>query len=190
MTTAQTDDQLLAALALGELAALDGLYERYARTAYSLAYRIVGERGAAEDVVQDAFLSVWRQAKSYRRERGNPRTWLMAIVHHRAIDRLRASASSGVTIPLDQLPDGPAETPGVWQQVWTGLRGDAVRSAIETLPPEQKKSIELAYFSGYTHVEIAELMGVPLGTVKGRLRHGLHKLKAFLEGPGMEMSGT
>jgi RNA polymerase sigma-70 factor (ECF subfamily) len=183
-----SDDQLLAALAQSELRALDALYDRYARPAYSLAYRIVGERGAAEDVVQDAFLSAWRQAKSFKRERGSPRTWFMSIVHHRAIDRLRASASSADTIPLDDLPDAPTDAPGVWQQVWTSLRGDIVRRALELLPPEQKKSIELAYFSGYTQTEIAELMGVPLGTVKGRMRMGLQKLRAALEGPEMGLT--
>jgi RNA polymerase sigma-70 factor (ECF subfamily) len=185
-----TDEQLMAALAQSDLHALDSLYDRYAKPAFALAYRIVGERGAAEDVVQDAFLSAWRQAKSYKRERGSPRTWLMAIVHHRGIDRLRASASSGGTISLDELPDGPAEAPGVWQQVWASLRGDAVRHALDRLPPEQKKSIELAYFSGYTQTEIAELMGVPLGTVKGRMRMGLMKLRASLEAPELGLSGA
>jgi RNA polymerase sigma-70 factor, ECF subfamily len=183
-----SDDQLLAALAQSELRALDVLYDRYARPAYSLAYRIVGERGAAEDVVQDAFLSAWRQAKSFKRERGSPRTWFMSIVHHRAIDRLRASASSAGTIPLDDLPDAPTDAPGVWQQVWTSLRGDIVRRALDLLPPEQKKSIELAYFSGYSQTEIAELMGVPLGTVKGRMRMGLQKLRAALERPEMGLT--
>lgn len=185
-----TDDQLMGALAQSELRALDALYDRYARPAFSLAYRIVGERGAAEDVVQDAFLSAWRQAKSFKRERGSPRTWLMSIVHHRAIDRLRASASSAGTIPLDDLPDAPADAPGVWQQVWTTLRGDVVRRALDMLPPEQKKSIELAYFSGYTQTEIADLMGVPLGTVKGRMRMGLQKLRAALERPELGLTSS
>jgi RNA polymerase sigma-70 factor (ECF subfamily) len=184
------DQQLMAALARSDLRALEALYDRYARPAYALAYRIVGDRGGAEDVVQDAFLSAWRQAKSYRKERGSPRTWLMAIVHHRAIDRIRASAASATTLSLEELPDGPTEAPGVWQQVWAGLRGDAVRRALEQLPPEQKKSLELAYFSGYTQTEIAELMGVPLGTVKGRMRMGLQKLRAWLESPELGLSGT
>ena len=190
MTGDAGDQQLMAALARSDLRALEALYDRYARPAYALAYRIVGDRGGAEDVVQDAFLSAWRQAKSYRKERGSPRTWLMAIVHHRAIDRIRASAASATTLSLEELPDGPTEAPGVWQQVWAGLRGDAVRRALEQLPPEQKKSLELAYFSGYTQTEIAELMGVPLGTVKGRMRMGLQKLRAWLESPELGLSGT
>ena len=184
------DDQLIAALADADLSALDALYDRYSKVAYSLAYRILGERGAAEDVVQDAFLSVWRQAKSYLRERGSARTWLMSIVHHRAIDKLRGGANSSASVPMDEVPEIAVETPGIWQQVWSNLRGELVRGALERLPVEQKKSIELAYFSGYTHVEIAELMGVPLGTVKGRMRIGLQKLKALLERPEVGVSGT
>jgi RNA polymerase sigma-70 factor (ECF subfamily) len=187
----QSDDEtLIAAAAAADIGALEQLYERYGRVAFSLAYRVVGDRGTAEDVVQDAFLSVWRQAKSYRRERGSPRTWLMSIVHHRSIDRLRSNASGGAVVPFDLVPEDYAEAPGVWQQVWAEVRGETVRKALERLPSEQKKSIELAYFSGYTQSEIAALMGVPLGTVKGRMRIGLQKLKAMLEGPEVGVSGA
>jgi len=188
----RTDDQLLAALAQRDLGALEELYDRYSKVAYSLAYRIVGDRGNAEDVVQDAFLSVWRQAATYKRERGAARTWLMSIVHHRSIDRLRSGASSSNAIPYDELPESREETtkPSIWQQAWNNVRGDIVRRALERLPVEQKKSIELAYFSGYTQAEIAELMGVPLGTVKGRMRIGLQKLRAMLEGLEIGASST
>jgi RNA polymerase sigma-70 factor (ECF subfamily) len=188
--TQTEDDGLIEAVAHADLGALESLYDAYGKIAFSLAYRIVGDRGAAEDVVQDAFLSVWRQAKSYRRDRGSARTWLMSIVHHRSIDRLRASASGGTTVPIEQVPEDYAEAPGVWQQVWAGLRGETVRNALNKLPIEQKKSIELAYFSGYTQTEIAALMGVPLGTVKGRMRIGLQKLRTMLEGPEVEVSGA
>jgi len=184
------DDQLVEALARQDLGALETLYDRYGKVAFSLAYRIVGERGAAEDVVQDAFLSVWRQAKSYKRDRGSPKTWLMAIVHHRSIDKLRAHASAGSTVPIDDVHNELGEAPGVWQQVWSTMRGDSVRDALEKLPLEQKKSIELAYFSGYSQSEIAELMDVPLGTVKGRMRIGLQKLKALLERRELGVSGA
>jgi RNA polymerase sigma-70 factor, ECF subfamily len=184
------DDQLISALARQDLGALETLYDRYGKVAFSLAYRVVGERGAAEDVVQEAFLSVWRQASSYKRERGSPKTWLMAIVHHRSIDKLRAHASGGATVPLDEVPEDHGEAPGVWQQVWADMRGETVRQALERLPVEQKKSIELAYFSGYSQSQIAQLMGVPLGTVKGRMRIGLQKLKAMLERPELGVSGA
>lgn len=178
----RSDDQVLSALAQRDLSALEELYERYSKVAYSLAYRIVGDRGMAEDVVQDAFLSVWRQAGTYRRERGAPRTWLLSIVHHRSIDRIRSSAAPSTTIPYEDLPEDREElgSPSIWQQTWNNVRGDIVRRALARLPVEQKKSIELAYFSGYTQSEIAELMGVPLGTVKGRMRIGLQKLRSML----------
>jgi RNA polymerase sigma-70 factor, ECF subfamily len=188
----RTDDQLLAALAQRDLNALEELYDRYSKVAYSLAYRIVGDRGNAEDVVQDAFLSVWRQAGTYKRDRGAARTWLMSIVHHRSIDRLRSGASSSNTMPYDELPESSEETtkPSIWQLAWNNVRGDMIRRALERLPVEQKKSIELAYFSGYTQAEIAELMGVPLGTVKGRMRIGLQKLRTMLEGLEIGASST
>jgi RNA polymerase sigma-70 factor (ECF subfamily) len=188
----RTDAQVLSALAARDMAALEELYDRYGKVAYSLAYRIVGDRGIAEDVVQDAFLSVWRQAGTYRRERGAARTWLMSIVHHRSIDRLRSSSSSSTMIPYEELPEDSEEQarPSIWQQAWNNVRGDIVRRALERLPVEQKKSIELAYFSGYTQTEIAELMGVPLGTVKGRMRIGLQKLRAMLEGLEIGASST
>ncbi len=187
--SSRADEQILAALAQRDLSALEELYDRYSRVAYSLAYRIVGDRGTAEDVVQDAFLSVWRQAASFKRERGSARTWLMSIVHHRSIDRLRSGAAAANTIPFDELPEtAENEKPSIWQQAWNNVRSDVVRKALERLPAEQRKSIELAYFSGYTQSEIAALMGVPLGTVKGRMRIGLQKLRALLE--GLEIGAT
>ncbi len=184
------DDVLIAALAGNELGALDVLYDRYHRLAFSMAYRVLGDRIAAEDVVQDAFLSVWRQARSFRPERGSARTWLMSVVHHRSIDKLRSQANMPSIVPLDIVEQRESDVPGPWAQVWSSLSGDAVRRALEQLPSEQKKSIELAFFSGYTHVEIAGLMGVPLGTVKGRMRMGLHKLKAMLDGPEAGVRGV
>ncbi len=191
-SSGRTDEQILAALAQRELSALEELYDRYSKVAYSLAYRIVGDRGTAEDVVQDAFLSVWRQAATYKAERGKARTWLLSIVHHRSIDRLRSGASPSVTIPYDELPESSEDSdkPSIWQQAWNNVRGDMVRRALERLPVEQKKSIELAYFSGYTQSEIAELMGVPLGTVKGRMRIGLQKLRSMLDGLEIGASST
>jgi len=184
------DDRLIGALARQDVGALESLYDRYGKVAYSLAYRIVGERGVAEDVVQDAFLSVWRQAKSYRPDRGSAKTWLMAIVRNRSIDKLRSHASGSNAVSIDEVPEDFNAEPGPWQQVWNDLRGASVRDALERLPVDQKKSIELAYFSGYSQSEIAELMGVPLGTVKGRMRIGLQKLKSMLETPELGVSGA
>jgi RNA polymerase sigma-70 factor (ECF subfamily) len=186
----RTDEELIAALAGRELSALDALYDRYHRVAFSMAYRVLGDRGTAEDVVQDAFLSVWRQAKSFRRERGSARTWLMSIVHHRSIDKLRSHANSPNLVPIDEAQERESESTGTWQTVWSTLTGETVRGALSRLPTDQRKSIELAFFSGYTHVEIASLMNVPLGTVKGRMRMGLQKLKALLEGPEAGVTGA
>jgi RNA polymerase sigma-70 factor (ECF subfamily) len=184
------DESLIAALAGNELDALDVLYDRYHRVAFSMAYRVLGDRLAAEDVVQDAFLSVWRQARSFRADRGSARTWLMSIVHHRAIDKLRSHANMPNFVPLEIVQQRESDAPGTWAQVWSSLSGDVVRGALEQLPAEQKKSIELAFFSGYTHVEIAGLMGVPLGTVKGRMRIGLQKLKSMLDRPEAGVTGA
>ncbi len=186
----QTDEQLVAALGRQDLSALESLYDRYHKVAYSLAYRILGDTGSAEDVVQDAFLSVWRHAASYQSVRGSARSWLLSIIRNRSIDRLRSSAAEKRAMSTEEAPERDAEAPGIWHQVWSNLRGDLIRTGLDQLPPDQKKSIELAYFSGYTHVEISELMDVPLGTVKGRLRMGLHKLKAFLERPEVGVSIT
>ena len=186
----RTDEELIAAIAERELNALDALYDRYHRVAFSMAYRVLGDRGTAEDVVQDAFLSVWRQAKSFRRERGSARTWLMSIVHHRSIDKLRSHANAPNLVPIDEAQERESESPGTWQTVWSTLTGETVRGALSRLPTDQRKSIELAFFSGYTHVEIASLMNVPLGTVKGRMRMGLQKLKALLERPEAGVTGA
>jgi RNA polymerase sigma-70 factor, ECF subfamily len=174
------DDALMAALAERDLAALGDLYDRYGRLAYALAYRILGESEAAEDVVQDAFISAWRGAASYRRERGNPRGWLLSIVHHRAVDVLRRKTTFRPA-PLEMAEQRPAEEDTA-AMAERNVQQQTVRRALQTLPDAQRRTIELAYFGGYTHVELAELMGVPLGTVKGRMRIGLQKMRRALEG--------
>jgi len=173
------DDALLAALAARDLGALATLYYRYGRLAYSLAYRILGEGEAAEDVVQDAFLSAWRGAGSYRRDRGNPRAWLMSIVHHRAVDVLRRKTTFRPA-PLEAAAERASDDDTA-EAATRNVEHQTVRAALEGLPQAQRRTIELAYFGGYTHVELAELMGVPLGTVKGRMRIGLQKLRRALE---------
>ncbi len=181
MTTERgpSDEALVAALAASDIAALAALYDRYGRLAYALAYRILGESESAQDVVHDAFLSAWRGARSYRRERGNARGWLLSIVHHRAVDLLRRKTAFRPA-PLDAAEIRPAEEDTA-EMAERNVAGEGVRRALETLPPAQRRTIELAYFGGYTHVELAELLGVPLGTVKGRMRIGLQKLRRALE---------
>ena len=169
----------------GDADAFATLYDRHSRAAFSLAYRMMGERQAAEDLAQDAFLKAWRGAGSYRAERGSVRTWILSIVHNRGIDQLRSHASRRrtqdkieATTPLSQPSEAFAET-------WRNSQRDQVREAMGTLPSEQLKILELAYFSGYTHVEISELLGLPLGTVKGRMRLGLKKIRDFFESRGV-----
>ena len=167
-------------LARGDLGALDRLYEQYGAMAFSIAYRITGDRSAAEDVVQDAFLGAWRNAGRYADARGSVRTWLLSIVHHRAIDAIRRRR------PTVELPDPEAvlpdtlTLPDAWGDVVLRLDREAVRGAMTSISAVQREAIELAYFGGLTQTEIAERTGVPLGTVKGRLRLGLQGLRSAL----------
>ena len=167
-------------LANGDLGALDGLYEHYGAMAFSIAYRITNDRTAAEDVVQEAFLGAWRNAARYVDARGSVRTWLLSIVHHRAIDAIRRRR------PTTELPGAEAPVPvaltlpDTWAEVEQRLDRDTVRAALDTISQVQREAIELAYFGGLSQTEIAERTGVPLGTVKGRLRLGLAGLRAAL----------
>lgn len=175
------DEILLQRLALGDEAAFALLYDRYGKPAYSLAFRILGDGSDAEDVVQEAFLNIWRMARSFDMRRGNARTWILSVIHHRAVDiyRLRQGKPQ-MNLPSDfQQPlIGAGE---VWQEVANNLDREAIGRALGKLPEEQCKAIELAYFAGYTHMEIAEITQVPLGTVKSRIRIGMEKLRNLLK---------
>ena len=158
------------------------LYDRYAGLAYTLAFRVLNDAGAAEDVVQEAFLSIWRRASTYRSERGSLRTWVCSIVHHRALDRLRGRAGRARRdLALEHAPLEATAIADTWERVAEELERDAVRSALGGLSVEQRETIELAYFGGYSQTEISDLMKVPLGTVKGRTRLALRKLRGLLE---------
>ncbi|MGI8610313.1 MAG: RNA polymerase sigma factor [Candidatus Dormibacteria bacterium] len=159
----------------------EALVEDHTGLAYSVALRVVGDPSVAEDVVQESFLSVWRQAGTFDSRRGSVRTWLLTVVRNRAIDRIRSDRArpTSAAADLDSMTWLHAET-DVWAEVVTGLDRDTVRASLQRLPSEQRTTIELAYFSGLTHVEIAERMSVPLGTVKGRMRIGLQKMRVDL----------
>ena len=182
----RTDRETMERLARGDLGALDRLYEHHGAMAFSIAYRITGERGSAEDVVQEAFLGVWRNAARYVDGRGTVRTWLLSIVHHRAIDSVRRRR------PTSELPafetDIPAALtlPDTWAEVAQGIDRAAVQVALGRISAVQREAIELAYFGGLTQTEIAERTGVPLGTVKGRLRLGLEGLRAAMLATGVD----
>ena len=179
------DEALISLAGSGDAGAFAVLYDRHCRAAYSLVYRMMGERQAAEDLVQDAFLKVWRAAGSYRSERGSVRTWILSIAHNRGIDQLRSTASRRRTQEKVVLVTPTSQSDEAFKEAWQTSQRDRVRAALSQLPSEQAKVLELAYFSGYTHVEIAELLDVPLGTVKGRMRLGLKKIKEFFEDRGM-----
>ncbi len=178
-----TDDLDRAALeriAGGELDALDDLYERYKTMAYSIAYRITNDATLAEDVVQDAFLGAWRNASRYVAGRGSVKTWLLSIVHHRAIDAVRRRRATVDLPESDDAPPPPLRMPDVWSEVSSNLDADEVRAALASLTDVQREAIELAYFGGLTQVEIAERTGTPLGTVKSRMRLGLLAMRRVL----------
>ena len=181
------DEELISLVAQGDAEAFAVLYDRHNRPAYSLAYRMVGEKQAAEDLTQDAFLKVWRSATSYRADRASVRTWLLSIVHNRGIDQLRSLASRRRTQEKIEASAPKSQPSEAFAQSWHNSQREQVREALSTLPQEQLKTLELAYFSGYTHVEIAELLDVPLGTVKGRMRSGLKKMRDFFGSQDMVM---
>ena len=180
-SAADDDDRAsLAQIAGGDHRAIETLYERYKSIAYALALRITADAALAEDVVQDGFLAVWRNAASYEDGRGSVKTWLMSIIHHRAIDATRRRR------PTTELPDGEVRTPGaltvpdVWPEVAGRLDRDAVLAALPTLSNLQRKALELGYLSGLTQQEIADQTATPLGTVKSRMRLGLLAMRRVL----------
>ena len=157
------------------------IYERHSAAAFSLAYRMMGTRAGAEDVTQDAFLSLWRSGARYDRARGSVRTWVLGIVHHRAIDALRRATVHDKRRASDEGIEERFEA-RERTDVEAARREEAgtVRGALSSLPADQSQVIELAYFGGFTHTEIADMLDAPVGTVKGRMRLGLKKMKAQL----------
>ena len=184
-----SDEALLHAIAGGAVWAMDSLYQRYSRILYSLAYRMVADHQIAEDLLQDAFLSVWRRSTSFSPQAGAARSWLISIIHHRAIDHLRRvrRRSSMQEAPLEELEfDETAAVADAWDEAWRSVQSSQVRAALMKIPTEQRMVIELAYFQGWTHTEIAEGTQTPLGTVKARMRLGLNHLKRALLDAGVD----
>jgi RNA polymerase sigma-70 factor, ECF subfamily len=177
------DENLISFVGQGDAEAFTTLYDRHSHAAFSLAYRMMGERQAAEDLVQDAFLKVWRGASSYRADRGSVRTWILSIVHNRGIDQIRSQASRRRTQEKIEASAPRSQPSEAFAETLRNSQRDQVREALNTLPPEQLKILELAYFSGYTHVQISELVDVPLGTIKGRMRLGLKKMRDYFDHP-------
>jgi RNA polymerase sigma-70 factor, ECF subfamily len=177
------DENLISFVGQGDAEAFTTLYDRHSHAAFSLAYRVMGERQAAEDLAQDAFLKLWRSATSYRPERGSVRTWLLSIVRNRGIDQIRSRASRRRTEERIEASAPRSQPSEAFAETLRNSQRDQVREALDTLPPEQLKILELAYFSGYTHLQISELVDVPLGTIKGRMRLGLKKMRDYFDHP-------
>jgi RNA polymerase sigma-70 factor, ECF subfamily len=177
----EVDRAVLVRLADGELDALEDLYDRYKTMAYSIAYRITNDAVLAEDVVQDAFLGAWRNAARYVEGRGSVKTWLLAIVHHRAIDAVRRRRPTTELPDLELPPPTALTLPDVWAEVVAILDAETVQGALRILSDVQREAIELAYFGGLTQKEIAERTATPLGTVKSRMRLGLLAMRRNLE---------
>lgn len=176
---ADRSDSVMRSTVSEGLGPLDLLYERYRALAFSVAMLVTQDGPLAEDAVQEAFLGVWRNPSNYDTRRGSVRVWLMTIVHHRAVDTLRRRKA------IHELPDEDAlpprfHTPDVWDEVDATLDAAAVRRAMASLSSVQRVAIELAYYGGLTQAEIAERTGVPLGTVKSRVRTGLLVMRAHL----------
>jgi RNA polymerase sigma-70 factor (ECF subfamily) len=184
------DEELMHLVARGHAPAFETVYDRHAGAAFSLAYRMVGKRAVAEDVVQEAFLNLWRSGARYERTRGSVRTWVLGIVHHRAIDALRRATVHDKRRTGDEGIEERLEATER-TDVEAARREEArtVREAMDTLPAEQLQVIELAYFGGFSHSEIAELLSTPIGTVKGRMRLGLEKMRGALAGAGAGPEG-
>ena len=172
------DEDLMQLVRRADPDAFAVVYERHSGSAYALAYRMTGTRGAAEDVTQEAFISVWRSGARFDRNRGSVRTWVLGIVHHRAIDALRRGKVRDRPRVEDENAAEKLEAPEN-TELEVARRDEAatVRRAMEVLPSEQVQVIELAYFGGFTHTEIADMLNTPVGTVKGRMRLGLKKLR-------------
>ena len=171
-----TDEELLARVADGDRDAFGDLYQRYARAVLGLAIRRLGDRGRAEDAVQEAFASVWRAARSYKRDRGPVAPWLYAVARNAIADRGRARNE-----PPAEPFDAPSDEPGpadLAEQSWVAYR---VHRAMEGLPETERAVLELAYWSGLSQSEISDFLGIPLGTVKTRTRSGLRRLSEALE---------
>jgi RNA polymerase sigma-70 factor (ECF subfamily) len=180
----RSDEALVSALAAGDERALAELYERYGALAYRLAHRILRDANLAEDAVQEAFLCVWRGASTFDAARGSASTWLLTLVHRRAVDLVRHSERRRAEA-LDEPAAGEAGS--AEEDVWLRFERRRVQAALADLPDSQRELLELAYYGGLTQSQIAERLGEPLGTVKSRMFAGLARLRELLaEAPDAE----
>jgi RNA polymerase sigma-70 factor (ECF subfamily) len=182
---ALADEELMELVRDGDAPAFTVVFDRHGSAAFSLAYRMCGQRARAEDVVQEAFLSLWRSGARYDPARGSVRSWILGAVHNRAIDAFRrGAAKEGQDVGDEQMAAQLPAAERTDAQVERRDEARLVRGALLELPPDQRQVIELAYFGGFTHSEIARMLELPAGTVKGRMRLGLSKLRISLQGAG------
>jgi RNA polymerase sigma factor (sigma-70 family) len=183
-----SDEALVALAARSEQSALAELYDRFGRPAYGLALRVLRDEALAEDAVQEAFLALWRTAGRFVPERGKASTWILTLVHRRAVDIVRREERRRADA-LEHTPEPESRT-AVDEEAWLRLQRERVQDALRKLPDQQREAIELAYYGGFTQSELAERLGQPLGTIKSRMFLGLARLRELLSEPGMEMSWT
>jgi RNA polymerase sigma factor (sigma-70 family) len=179
-----SDEALLALCSRGDEAALGELYDRYGRVAYGLALRIVRDRSLAEDAVQEAFLGVWRSAGSFLAEQGKPSTWILTLVHRRAVDLVRREERRRAD-PIDEMAEPSGEATD--EEAWLRAQRQVVQAALQKLPPAEREALELAYYGGFTQSELAERLGQPLGTIKSRMFTGLKRLPELLAEAGLDL---
>ena len=178
------DEDLMLLVRDGDARAFEVVFDRHADAAFSLAYRMCGRRSTAEDVVQEAFLSLWRSGARYDRRRGSVRSWVLGVVHNRAIDLFRReSVRAGRDVNAEGLVELMRAPDDTAADVQHQADAEEIRAALKDLPPDQRHVIELAYFGGFSHSQIATMLEVAPGTVKGRMRLGLTKLRIALGGP-------
>ncbi len=184
------DKALVARIVTGDAEALEALYLRYSRVCWSLARRILVDEVLAQDVVQEVFLAVWRDATRYDPAKAGFSTWLLSMTHHKAVDAVRREENlRRRRTTEDALSTREADAPAVDEEVWSRLRRERVRAVLADLPSSQREALELAYFGGYTQREIAGLTGTPLGTVKTRMLAGMRRMRGSLEGTATEAEG-
>jgi RNA polymerase sigma-70 factor, ECF subfamily len=178
------DEELMALVYEGDTRAFEVIFDRHAGVAFSLAYRMCGRRPLAEEIVQEAFMSLWRSTARYDPSRGSVRSWVLRVVHNRAIDAFRRELpSASHDVPDDRISEVLPARERTEEEVERRTEARLVRTALNELPRDQRQVIELAYFGGFSHAQIAAALGVPAGTVKGRMRLGLSKLRIALGEP-------
>src|SRR5437899_1237048 len=182
-----SDEALVLLAARSQQGALAELYDRYGRPAYGLALRVLRDQALAEDAVQEAFLTVWRSASRFVPERGKASTWILTLVHRRAVDTVRREQRRRAD-SLDRTAEPSVE--GAEEDAFLRLQRERVQAALRHLPDAQREALELAYYGGFTQSELAERLGQPLGTIKSRMFGGLSRMRELLGEPGTETSWT